>query len=266
MASPPLRVAVRRGLPLIIPGYLRILIHKGDQDVIRLVLTLLSVFRILKAIGVLKVNTITDPFTGTTEVLPRHQITLALARLRVARLSMQQVSRLRISTSGGPNHRVAVLGSTLDAYALSKNPELMSYLEQVSRHTGPGLFSLLQKEIESIPSWVSTLSSVMKGRLEDLTLGKLSEKLEAAGKIRLFAVADIWTQSVLSPLHEAIFSVLRNWQTDGTFDQLRPLKRLMSKGLMSFYSFDLSAATDRLPIKFQVQILAQVVGLDFAES
>lgn len=33
-------------------------------------------------------------------------------------------------------------------------------------------------------------------------LGKLSKKLEAAGKIRIFAITDVWTQSVLKSLHE----------------------------------------------------------------
>jgi hypothetical protein len=32
-------------------------------------------------------------------------------------------------------------------------------------------------------------------------LGQLALKEEAAGKIRVFAMVDIWTQSVLKPLH-----------------------------------------------------------------
>lgn len=35
-----------------------------------------------------------------------------------------------------------------------------------------------------------------------LTLGKLSLKEEAAGKVRVFAIADLITQSVFGPLHE----------------------------------------------------------------
>jgi hypothetical protein len=40
---------------------------------------------------------------------------------------------------------------------------------------------------------------------------------------------------------------------DGTFDQLRPLKRLVPRGL---YSLDLSSATDRLPISLQRYLVA----------
>jgi hypothetical protein len=35
----------------------------------------------------------------------------------------------------------------------------------------------------------------------EVILGQLALKEEAAGKIRVFAMVDIWTQSVLKPLH-----------------------------------------------------------------
>jgi hypothetical protein len=54
-----------------------------------------------------------------------------------------------------------------------------------------------------------------------------------------------------------LFDVLKGIPQDGTFDQHKPLKDLCSrngkKGL--YYSFDLSAATDRLPIDIQEDIL-----------
>jgi len=53
---------------------------------------------------------------------------------------------------------------------------------------------------------------------------------------------------------------------DGTFDQLKPLRLLQDKGCKSLYSFDLSAATDRLPLKFQVQVMSLLRGTHFAEN
>lgn len=99
-----------------------------------------------------------------------------------------------------------------------------------------------------------------------LKLGKLSEKKEAAGKVRVFAITDLWTQSILDPLHCAIFSVLRRIPMDGTFDQLAPVRRLVDKGHKAYYSYDLSAATDRLPVSLQEQILALLVGPEFAKA
>lgn len=51
---------------------------------------------------------------------------------------------------------------------------------------------------------------------------------------------------------------------DGTFDQLAPIRRLMDKGCKNLYSYDLSAATDRLPIDLQVDVLGLLKGKPFA--
>jgi hypothetical protein len=51
--------------------------------------------------------------------------------------------------------------------------------------------------------------------------------------------------------------------TDGTFDQLKPLKRLIelaNRERLPLYSFDLSSATDRLPVSIQVELLKFLIG------
>lgn len=65
----------------------------------------------------------------------------------------------------------------------------------------------------------------------------------------------------MSPLHQALFDILRQIPQDGTFNQLKPVTALFdNKSLEDFYSFDLSAATDRLPISTQVQVLSFLYG------
>jgi len=64
----------------------------------------------------------------------------------------------------------------------------------------------------------------------------------------------------MSPLHKALFDILSNIPSDGTFNQLKPVKALFDKGHKDLFSFDLSAATDRLPIDVQVQVLAFLYG------
>jgi hypothetical protein len=88
------------------------------------------------------------------------------------------------------------------------------------------------------------------------SLGKLGLKDEAAGKVRVFAMVDPITQWILAPLHKYIFSILKRIPMDGTFNQLRPIKRLLSfNNLKGLYSLDLSAATDRLPVGLQARLL-----------
>lgn len=80
------------------------------------------------------------------------------------------------------------------------------------------------------------------------------------GKVRIFAIVDIFTQWTLKPLHKAIFRFLRKLPTDATFDQPIGLAKFfdrLPKG-QTVYSYDLSAATDRLPLDIQILILNQI--------
>jgi hypothetical protein len=100
------------------------------------------------------------------------------------------------------------------------------------------------------------------------TNGRLSVKIEPAGKARVFAMVDYWTQVALKPLHDWIFSVLREIPQDGTFDQIRPIKRLLKKvgPNEKIWSFDLSAATDRIPVLLQGLLLWQIFGRHVAST
>jgi hypothetical protein len=95
----------------------------------------------------------------------------------------------------------------------------------------------------------------------------LATKLEAAGKVRVFAMVDYWTQVALKPLHDTIFDLLKGIPSDGTFDQHKPVKALIDRfGRGYLASFDLSAATDRLPVRVQQSILAVMFNANFAQA
>jgi hypothetical protein len=59
---------------------------------------------------------------------------------------------------------------------------------------------------------------------------------------------------------------LRKVVTDGTFDQMAPVERLMASGSKRFWSYDLSAATDRLPVSMQALLLEKVFGRGFGTA
>jgi hypothetical protein len=100
-------------------------------------------------------------------------------------------------------------------------------------------------------------------------LGKLAFKLEAAGKIRVFALVDWWTHAVLEPLHSYIFNILKRIPTDATFDQEGRLNQFVrecdSKGIRSFYCYDLKSATDIIPLPLYVELLIPLIGRRRAE-
>lgn len=146
------RVATRRGLPLIVPGRLRLLIEQNDISVIRAVLSILTVYRVINCASTLKLSTITDPFKGQIERLSFHEIKDGLQMLRLKKLRIETLSTMIPSVKAGPNYKIATLGATLDAKAFSESPELLSYVEQVAAITAPSLFSLLKEEIGNLES------------------------------------------------------------------------------------------------------------------
>lgn len=105
---------------------------------------------------------------------------------------------------------------------------------------------------------------------------RLSRLEEAAGKIRVVAIVDFWTQMALKPLHRAIFAVLREIPNDGTFGQescVDMLRRKVGEGLaqaqvqgstFTAYSYDLSSATDRIPVDIYQTMLTHLFGGSFA--
>jgi len=66
-------------------------------------------------------------------------------------------------------------------------------------------------------------------------------------------------------LHDWLFKRLAKLPSDGTFDQFRPVDRLIESGFTRFWCYDLSAATDRLPVSFQAMLLDFLFGKDFGQ-
>jgi len=89
--------------------------------------------------------------------------------------------------------------------------------------------------------------------------GRLSYVWEPASKIRIIAMVDYWTQAVLSPLHKFLFQILRGIPNDATFGQSEVLKEWI-KGRDSFFCYDLTSATDLMPVGLQVDLLASLIG------
>jgi hypothetical protein len=96
-----------------------------------------------------------------------------------------------------------------------------------------------------------------RGERDRLYCGKLSVVYDQAGKARVVASANWWTQSALHGLHRSIFAFLATLKEDGTHNQEAAFDQFIANYDKSaqMSGFDLSAATDRLPIELQAQIL-----------
>jgi len=94
-------------------------------------------------------------------------------------------------------------------------------------------------------------------------IGKLNIIEEWGGKARIVAALDYWTQMAMTPLHKTINSFLKGLSTDGTFDQDSAVATVKSWTLSNesvLNCFDLTAATDRLPVTLQREILSILLG------
>lgn len=117
-----------------------------------------------------------------------------------------------------------------------------------------GLLASLAHTAESVWTKLQTCAEV----------GRFGLKVEPAGKIRTFAIGNPILQNLIRPLHDWAMDLLKTLPTDGTYNQLAPLRRL--RGRMTLYSFDLKSATDLLPSVLSRDMLYSLFGRDLATS
>jgi hypothetical protein len=268
-----------RGLPRFIPPVIRMRIRAGDPTAIRITLTLINLYRVIEFPGTLKIGTITKGHTGhgglDKEILSYMPL---FAKLFVyERFSettvwnkLNEFSRHSVFAmfKGGPGVQGA-LGQwntmpwiMLRALkALVADPTLKEALDTI---LGALEFPKVLNAV-NLAGGVVGLQWQGKDLVKPLPyLGKLGTKAEAAGKIRVFAMVDAWTQWALYPFHKLAFMLLEGIPMDGTFDQLAPLSRVnTSKGV---FSLDLSAATDRIPVWIQKNLWSYIIGHELASA
>lgn len=87
-------------------------------------------------------------------------------------------------------------------------------------------------------------------------LSRLHTIDEPAGKVRVVAICDYWTQVALKPVHEWLFTLLRGLASnDATFDQDGVVSDYFKRGLRPHWSYDLKTATDSIPLALYKAVL-----------
>jgi len=159
-----------------------------------------------------------------------------------------------ILNSVGPNGQ-QTWSAHLDARAWANAnllwPKFRSFLEE----------SKLTQILKDIVGCIRIDSNEIKP-LAVPRLGKLAVIPEWGGKTRIVGELDYWSQMALSPLHNTINHFLKLVTQDGTFDQERialTVREWTSDPNSEIYSYDLTAATDRIPIEYQRDILCQLL-------
>jgi len=159
------------------------------------------------------------------------------------------------SSPQGPKSYSHLIGSYI---GLKEHPALLAHVQEYIKITSSSNFVTLFSNIE-----FAIKKFGVKSKVSNNYLGKLSFKEEAAGKLRVFAMVDVITQSLLSPLHNVLFNLFKKLPNDCTHDQDKGVKYAQELSLKynRSFGFDLSAATDRLPLSSQEAILNSLFGI-----
>jgi hypothetical protein len=234
-------IGIRKdGLPKGFPILNSIFLTQSDQSV-RFTLTLVSISRSIKAWKVPSTDTITKLYSGLD--FSEHDFQPFISKfLKDFGISVQEVnwdrSNYHYSIKAGPIG-IATWWSIIDAGWLSE--EQLINLSKLSEDL----------EIEVI-RWRTFNTLSLWERMKSLTMlyTKISRKLSVIkdldGKSRVIAILDYWTQSWMKLFHQRVFDILKELPQDRTFNQ-EPQVTFAGP----YHSFDLSAATDRFPLKFQ---------------
>jgi len=266
---------VINGCPAIINRHDRKLMRSGNKHIIRYWHSLFSIYRVLKIPGKIKLETITAPYKGSVEYLNK---CLEISLNTKWQASIQKICQdhnlapttFHMSGKASPSNVNSSTGILSDIYYLLAHPD------------GAFVFSNILKHLEVVGSvWntqsflqrlndgaeiVKRMSSIQTKCSMRNPFGQFAIKEEAAGKVRVFALVDSITQSVMKPIHLGLFKVLRHIPNDGTFDQDASVTRCSEKASVAgkAFSFDLSAATDRLPVSLTgniIESLFRIPGL-----
>lgn len=229
------------------------LFRHRDPPSVRLGLTLLGLSRVIQGWKTPDLDPITLPANVKNHSVLSENI-VGIVKDLGWKIDVPEWERPHVTTKSGPNAQ-ALIGSIEDAFLLSDS--------QISNLRICGGEKLIQA-IETVKSislltWLSKLSLKAKNRKRRLSLIKDKE-----AKMRIVAILDYWTQTCFEPLHKAQFALLRSLKPDCTFNQGGFRTKLPRTG--PYHSLDLTAATDRLPVSLQEEVLATLTSKEYAAA
>jgi len=234
------------GIPLILSPFINEIRRGGPRAVLQVLNTVLFMTRALN----LGVHPDTRPITEPTNVVSPDLSKYMKDFWRelgykpsMAVPNALRWKRFHLSTKTGPNGH-ALFQSLSDLYCLPDT--LISAIVEIG---GDKIKTTIDRLLH--PGAKRVLGMVLP------ILGKSFRRLsyfpDREDKVRVIAIGDYWSQTVLIPLHRYLFRVLKKIPQDCTFDQGSFWEKI--KGSEVFYSADLSSATDRFPIDTIGQLL-----------
>jgi hypothetical protein len=283
-------VRLRKGLPRFLDPHLRDGIRQGHPTIIRLVASLLNIYRALyakhgapdlstitQAAPDFKENSLFDEFcTFSREVFPK----LVALHFKSGKLPFYEYKSSRgmiIRSAGanvcGPSMASIILDASAwcslpgqenhvsDWFSLHKDYTMMNLVHTLAGETHWGDWARVMVAARSPVKMAyppqTSRSPTSVSEFPRTILGRLHAIDEPAGKVRIVAIADYFTQAAMKSVHEFLFSILRSLsRNDGTFDQDGVTQAYFNRGFKPHWSYDLKAATDTIPLALYKEVLS----------
>jgi len=233
-----------------------------DHHCARMWLTLLSIGRSFNTAPVLDTSSITAPLSYNSEYFSNWEIKWAAKELGIEWKDWKWTSFHR-STKSGPIGQA--LHSCLHELTLLPLSLMESLLSVGGKKLSCIVKSLLNDGVDGSPSnnFYKFYYETWPLQSSSSYVRKLSYFSDKEGKTRVIAIMDYWSQTVLKPLHDILNGFLRGIESDCTYNQDHFHSILSKKG--PYYSLDLKAATDLMPVDFQARLLYRIVGKEKAK-
>jgi len=278
----------KTGLPRVIPKAHRAHIRNGSTIHVRLWITLFGLYRVLEFTGYPTIKTIVSPGVDITnslfgellvvipEFISHHQLVFKPSAFKAWSILSVSPTSPHVIKGGGkegkyPSGHLYTVLNTLVAFRFA-TPGWLHAWDLLPKHgailanmvQAPGMARLLSS-LGSLTDLLDRFSLRILSVSGNYSLpGKLAFKQEPAGKLRVFAMLDPISQWILRPIHNGVFGMLKQIVFDATFDQRGAVERFNDTisylNIKNVYSFDLTAATDRLPISIQTLLISYFIG------
>jgi len=165
-----------------------------------------------------------------------------------------------IPVGNGPNGP-SVKNAHKDFVALYRDKPLYEAVKLLLRKTNP----LVSYSLEGFERLVTK----DKYDMYDQTYihSKISQLCEGGGKTRNIAIIDYFSQNALAALHDELMKKIRRIHNDATYSQEDGFQNVVKIANQEgcCYSFDLSSATDRLPLSIQKIVITKIFGKEIGE-
>jgi len=273
-------ISIRHGLPRWLPLRARASIRAGDSRAIRIWASILGMYKGFDTPHPpVSLDTIRNKPYEVTEKTQRFFTFLRTAFIPWLRQNgwvppfQGNSDHPYMSIKAGPNKGKSILGIGLDVLAWKRfgDAPLIRYLLASGHTLALQYYQLCQGLVIGEMRFTDSQGQarVSQGPYnfntdQEVFLGRLSVKEEAAGKNRIFALGDWFTQYALKPLHDWLFRILPNLPGDGTMNQGAALQGVL--GHTHYWCYDISSATDNIPRVLYTKLLECLLGPELAQA